>query len=325
MNSFTSSFSNEVKAVLLTLLILAFADLGLRLTEVKLSIDVRHIRSFPEIAHELSAGPAPRVLFLGNSLTRHGVDPQTWATALEKLGAPRGAMAKLVPDDTTMPDWYYVSLNNLVRRRERPDMLILGFALNQLTDERIEASRLGAYFCDFGNLRELFAKDLKGVGAKGDFLLGRLCRIYGVRDELQSRFGSEFIPGYQEGVRRLNGILQRRTPRRKVQTSVGKVHSYELLDRALTLWRAQGIEVVLVAMPIPSGYEIDPAVVMKAKSAGVRLIDARQLPALTREDFPDGYHMGPKAAETYTRFVAENLAEGFREHTGRVRVAARGN
>ena len=307
MSSFISSFNSDVKAVLLTLLILGLADLALRLAEEKLSIDVQHIRSFPRIARELSAQPAPRFVFLGNSLTRYGVDPDAWASALKELGAPKGAMAKLVPDDTTIPDWYYVALNTLIRPGYPPEVLIVGFSLDQLTDERIEAPRLGAYFCNHRNVRELFTRDLDGLGAKCDFLLGWLSRLYGVRDQMQARFGEAFIPGYVEGVTHLNQILRRRH-----QTSIGKVRSYKLLDRALALWRAQGIEVVLVAIPIPSNYEIDPAVIRKAHAAGARFIDARNLPSLTREDFPDGYHMGSRAAKLYTRFVAERVANTLR-------------
>lgn len=321
MNSSISSFSSEVKAVLLTLLILGLADAGLRLAEVNLSLDVRHIRSLPALTRGMSAGPAPRVVFLGNSLTRHGVDARAWASTIEQLAAPQGSMAKLVPDDTTMPDWYYVALNHLIRPGHRPDVLIIGFSLNQLSDERIEARRLGAYFCDFANVRELFARDLDGFAPKVDFLLGRLCRMYGVRDEIQARVGDALIPGCQEGVRRLNDILRRRLP--DSGPSSGRTNSYEVLDRALALWRAQGIEVVLVAMPIPSRYEIDPAVVRKAQAAGARLIDARDLPTLTPEDFPDGYHMGPRAAEIYTGFLATNLTDTLRKNADRVHVTAR--
>lgn len=325
MNSSTSSFRNEVKAILLTLLILGTGDLAFRWAEVNLSIDVRHIRSFPEITRKLSHEPAPRVVFLGNSLTRYGVDPSVWASVMKELKAPAGSVAKLVPDDTTMPDWYYVALNSLIRPGNQPDVVILGFTLKQLTDERIEAGRLGAYFCDFGNVRELFAKDLEGFVPKVDFVVGRLCRLYGIRDEIQARFGDKFIPGYQESVQHLNDIRRRESPPSKDQIAGGKVNSYKLLDRALALWRARGIEVVLVAMPIPSGYEIDPAVVLKAQAAGARLIDARQLPDLTRADFPDGYHMGPRAAEIYTRFLAERLAEPLRENARGVGVTASAN
>jgi hypothetical protein len=324
MNSSTFSFSSEVKAILMTLLILGLADIGLRLAEAKLSIDVRHIRSFPEITRKLSHEPAPRVVFLGNSLTRHGVDPRVWESAMKELHAPVGSVAKLVPDDTTMPDWYYVALNNLIRPGNQPELLIIGFSLDQLTDERIEASRLGAYFCDLGNVRELFAKDLKGFVPKVDFMVGRWCRLYGVRDEIQARVGDKFIPGYQEGGRQLNEI-QRREPPKADRIAGGRAKSYELLDRALNLWRARGIEVVLVAMPIPSRYEIDPAVMQKAQAAGVRLIDARNLAPLTREDFPDGYHMGPRAAEIYTRFLATNLADALREKARGVSVTASAN
>jgi len=325
MNSSTSSFNSEVKVILSTLLILVIGDLALRWAEVNLSIDVRHIRSFPEITRKLSHEPAPRVVFLGNSLTRYGVDPDVWASAMKELKAPAGSVAKLVPDDTTMPDWYYVALNSLIRPGNQPDVVILGFTLNQLTDERVEAGRLGAYFCDFGNVGELFAKDLKGFAPKVDFLMGRLCRLYGVRDQVRARFGDKFIPGYQEGVRHLNEVQRREAPPKKHQTAAGQARSYQLLDRALALWRARGIEVVLVAMPIPSNYEIDQVVVGKAQSAGVRLIDARQLPALTREDFPDGYHMGPKAAKIYTRYVAERMAETLRENVRWGGMTARAN
>src|SRR5882762_7844855 len=217
MNSSTSSFNSEAKAILLTLLILGMGDLALRWAEVNLSIDVRHIRSFPEITRKLSHEPAPRVVFLGNSLTRHGVDPGMWASAMKELQSSAGSVAKLVPDDTTMPDWYYVALNNFIRPGNHADVLILGFSLNQLTDERIEAGRLGAYFCDFGNVRELFAKDLEGFAPKVDFLTGRLCRLYGIRDQVQARFGDRFIPGFQEGVRHLNEIGRREPPTNKHQ------------------------------------------------------------------------------------------------------------
>jgi len=322
MNSSTSSFSNEVKAILLALLIVGLADVGLRLAEARLSVDVRHIRSFPEITRKLSHEPSPRVVFLGNSLTRHGIDPAVWTSAIGELASPKGSMAKLVPDDTTMPDWYYVALNNLIRPGNKPDLLILGFASNQLTDERIEASRLGAYFCDLGNLPELFTKDLQGFTAKVDFLAGRVCRLYGVRDEIQTRAGDKFIPGYQASVTRLNEI-RRREPVRPPNDQ--KAKSYELLDRALKLWRAQGIEVVLVAIPTPSSYQIDEAVIQKVQATGARLIDARQLPALSPEDFPDGYHMGPRAAQIYTRFVAEKLSDALKQNPSQIHVAASAN
>jgi hypothetical protein len=324
MNSFTSNFNGEVKAILMTLLFIALADVGLRRAELKLSIDVRHIRSFPVLARKLSAGPAPRIAFLGNSLTRYGLDEAAWTSAMAKLKSPVGSVAKLVPDDTTMPDWYYVALNSFIRPGYQPEALILGFSLNQLTDERIEASRLGAYFCDLGNVPELFANDLNGLAPKVDFLLGRVCRMYGVRDEIQARVGDKFIPGYQESVRRLNALRRRKSPNNH-QPTVPKANSYELLDRALALWRARGIEVVLVAMPIPSHYEIDPKLILKAQSAGVRLIDAREVPTLTQEDFPDGYHMGPRAAEIYTKFLAEKLAGTLRRNADGVRMTARVN
>jgi hypothetical protein len=91
------------------------------------------------------------------------------------------------------------------------------------------------------------------------------------------------------------------------------------------LWRAQGIEVALVAMPVPSGYEIDPEVVRKAQSAGVKLIDARLMSSLTPADFPDGYHMGSRAAESYTRFVAERVADTLRECAGQAGMTASAN
>ncbi|MEW6301891.1 MAG: hypothetical protein AB1705_00360 [Verrucomicrobiota bacterium] len=312
----TLQIRSEIKAVLLTLLVLLCADVALRLAELKLSNDVRHIRSLPEIARALSSGPTPRVVFLGNSLTRFGVAPAAWTSALEELNVPKGSMAKVVPDESTMPDWYYVVRNNLIEPGREPDLLILGFALNQLTDERLQPGRLGAYFCNRQNVRELFAHDLPGLGAKCDFLMGSMSRLYGVRDEIQVRFGDAFIPGYRESVQHLNKTRLRKSAPGNLQTTGGKAHSYALLERALKLWREKGIEVVLVAMPTPYEYELDPAVAGMAQSAGVRLIDARKLAALTAEDFPDGYHMGKRAAEIYTRYLAESVVDTLREKAG---------
>jgi hypothetical protein len=46
----------------------------------------------------------------------------------------------------------------------------------------------------------------------------------------------------------------------------------------------------VIAMPLPDLYEIDRALVAKLESHGALFLDLRNVPGVSRDSFPDGYH-----------------------------------
>src|SRR5690606_31684789 len=65
---------HHVRVPAFVLAALLLVEVGVRAVEERLSIDVRHINRMDEIVTALVAAPGPSVLFVGNSLTREGVD-----------------------------------------------------------------------------------------------------------------------------------------------------------------------------------------------------------------------------------------------------------
>ena len=71
--------------ILLGLLLFA-AEAGIRAVGRSISVDLEHIGGIPALAEEFGQGDGLRVLFLGNSLTRAGLDPDSFELAAKSQG-----------------------------------------------------------------------------------------------------------------------------------------------------------------------------------------------------------------------------------------------
>src|SRR5688572_30125494 len=97
----------ETRVVLCLVALLGASEAGIRLLGVRLSKDIQHLEQFEMLAERISApveARETRVLFLGNSLTRLGVDVEVFQqTAAEhNLGPFR--VERIMPDNTALAD-----------------------------------------------------------------------------------------------------------------------------------------------------------------------------------------------------------------------------
>src|SRR5262245_55287376 len=110
MNSYTSNSRHEWKVVLAVLLVLMGAESGTRLFESNLSKDIIHLQSFKQIAqdiHRESLNNRTTILFLGNSMTREGVDVEAFKQCIEQPSSKECFVTRIMPDNTALADWYY--------------------------------------------------------------------------------------------------------------------------------------------------------------------------------------------------------------------------
>src|SRR5690606_4250107 len=103
------------RVLLLVFAALLVVELGVRVIEPRLSLDIRHIQAIPDIVSDVHESAGPSVVFFGNSLTRAGVDLGVMASGLAPAGVERGGVAAVYPDDTTILDWIYVYEHYLAR------------------------------------------------------------------------------------------------------------------------------------------------------------------------------------------------------------------
>ena len=108
MTSSTSSSRFDWKVLSSIIAVLAAVELCLYFFEDRLSLDLQHIKHIPGIVEELREGDGERILFLGNSLTRAGIQADTVAATWAKRGMSNTTIRLIYPDDTTLSDWFYL-------------------------------------------------------------------------------------------------------------------------------------------------------------------------------------------------------------------------
>ncbi|TWT59395.1 hypothetical protein [Rubinisphaera italica] len=271
-----------------------------------LSKDIAHLNSFEQISRELAEAAQPnelRTLFLGNSLTRYGIDQELFTQIVADDYDLTVKTVKMNPDNTALADWFYAYQTYFKKAGRPPEVMIVGFEGNHLRDAPSNHLDRLAYYYGAGNDPEDLGRfDLKTLEQKISFQLCRVSAAMANRDRLQRRVLDQVIPQYREGMDQLNGRLQIATSASpKVQVS------YERLLKFIALAEQDDVQVILVAMPVPEYYEFDSALLEVVSSTSAQLIDCRLIPGLTNEMFFDGLHMDEQASRIYTTALAEKI------------------
>ncbi len=304
MSSSISSSNNEIRVIAGMILLLIACESFVRVMEGSISLDIRHIREMPAIVERLQSAGTVRVLFLGNSLTRLGVDLGTIRENL-RAGDTRGvALERMYPDDTTISDWYYVYETFLVNRHMTPELVVVGFATNHLEDRaQLHVSRLGGYFGGLQALPEAFRNDIPGLEDRIQYLLSSVSRLFANRERIRDRLLDLILPHYRDTAQTLN----RATLRLGQKRYDGHRPTYRRLQRFMQLVQSHGAKLALVAMPLASYYPIPDSLKSVIAAEDGLLIDLRHVAGLTLRDFPDRYHLSPAGAKIYSAALATNL------------------
>jgi len=99
--------------------------------------------------------------------------------------------------------------------------------------------------------------------------------------------------------------------------------TYERLERLIAITDSHNVQVVIVALPVPDEYDVDPGLVELASKREIQMIDARHIDGIENEMFPDGPHMNSIAAEHFSHDVGAKLAPGIRPRRERPRDLSR--
>lgn len=314
MYSSTSNFRTEIKVVCLVLLVLLGYEFIIRTQEEALSLDVKHIRQIPAISSSLVRSEGLRVLFLGNSLTRNGVDAAVLEKELRAQGVGPLHIERVFPDESTISDWYYIFKDKFVDAGHLPNVLIVSFAEAHLQDNQaIKPDRLAGYFTSADDIPEIFANDVRDFDSRSDFLLSALSSSFANRTRVRTRLLDLLIPYYRDSAPRLNRTLQ--------TTKSGKAenvqHTYHRLERLMAMAQKHGVRIIFVAMPQREKvYPVDPQLRNIIEASEMTFIDCRTVEGLERENYIDEMHLNSNGGAIYSRYLARQLAHVFRHAPG---------
>jgi hypothetical protein len=302
MTSSTSSFRSEWKVIVSVVGALIVAAVCFHFGEPWLSQDIRHIRQIPAIVKDLEVSPAPRVLFLSNSLTHVSIQPEiisaTWVTA----GFPRVSIGRIFPDDTNIADWIYV-YRRYVPPGLKLDLLVVTFANNQLADTTPNYERIGGYG-GLSSAPQAFAEDIPSLDGRVRYLLGATSGLWLNRERVQSRILA-LVQGYKALVETVNRFEHENTT---ADGSKNHHATYNRLARFLRTVTQNGTQVVFVAAPIPTRYDLPDDLRRTIHAFGGQLVNMQGFEQAGPGEWPDGYHLSPEAAERFSHVLAVTLA-----------------
>jgi hypothetical protein len=213
-------------------------------------------------------------------------------------------MGRVYPDDTTILDWYYLFRHDF-GAGNAPDYVVLSYALQQLADgSAIHSDRIAGYFGGWSNAAEILTRDLTSLNERVDYVLSSAFRLWSERERVRSRVLGVATPDYLETARRLND-----TVRATSASGANAPVTYSRLRRFLALCAERGTRVVVVAMPQPNSYALDPGLEAVLAQGKAQLLDMRSGEGLSADDYADGYHLSPRGAERYSEVLGRRLGE----------------
>jgi hypothetical protein len=304
MNLSIFSSKKESWVIVGVVVVLLLCEVLVRRVSDRLSIDIAHIHELPAIAKRLRDSKPVRVLFLGNSLTRAGVDLEIIRQTVQPSMSNGLTAESIHPDDTTIGDWYYVYRSVLVDRQVAPELVVVGYVLRQLEDSsQLHMGRLGGYFAGWSGLHEAFRSDVFEVGDRIQYLLASVSSVFANQERIRERLLGFIVPYYGSSAQFFNRGLRRLNDQRDKKHTP----SYTRLKRFIRLVRTNGTKLVFVAMPLPESYPIPDLLRESIEAEGGLLLDMRKA-GLSVDAFPDRYHLSSSGAKSYSSALAANLS-----------------
>jgi hypothetical protein len=301
--------STETRVVFALLASIALVDLGLRLTDSRVSGNLAHVEAIPDLVASAGRPEQQSLLLLGNSLTNNGVAPQIVSAELPNL-----TLAKVTPDATGLYSWQCLLDHQVIQRPEvQFDTVVIGFAWSLLSDQtRADASRLGGLYCNWSDLGRAKEIGLRNSGDIGEFIAAKVLRTYALRDTLRNRLFQSVVPHYVE----LTQANNSRSPGTIDRAGAGKqTHTYHTFAALVHRLKAEGTRVIVVAMPIQKEYEIDPELRELAARGVVEMFDLREAEGIEAAHYLDGIHLNATGQQILSRVLAEDLAAELRSPT----------
>jgi hypothetical protein len=303
MNSFISNFRHELTVLATVAAVLAVSEAAVRLMLPRVSADWKNFDAIERLAHQAPVRGGQTVLFVGNSLTGRGIDPSIIEATMQSTKGVRLTVEKAATDDSNIGEWVYLVSDKFTKPTSRPDLLVIGYAEDQLSDRApVHVDRLAGYYGGLRIAPGVFRDDVHDFGSRTDYVISSFSALYANRDRIRTQVMDRMIPSYRS-------YAQQRNLAEKVVNTIRPASSHERLQRLLAICRQHSIPVALAAMPIPYMYRLDEAVPSLAREYGAAFFDMTTVPAITPSHFSDGYHLDDDGRRIYSQAFALSLAE----------------
>lgn len=296
---------------------LALVEWGTRAAWLPGSTDMSDYRSFARRAETLVTAPAPRIAFIGDSVTDRvqlELMQQEWQIAT----GDALATDKFIAYDSNLTTWYWIADQFFWERELRPDLIVVTYyhEVGLADSEPEDVSNLAQFFTDSGDRPELFANDVTTIRHRAEYLLSSMSLAFAMRDRIRDRTLNLFYR-YRPFARSINEVNFQLEKERSAGPS-NKPQTFHALRRLVARARQEGVEVCFVAFrprPEPAEpveYEIHPEALQVIADAGMLHLDLRKMDDLGPDKYEDSVHLNEVGRPIYSRRLAREIAEAWR-------------
>ncbi|MCF6312308.1 MAG: hypothetical protein L3J39_07630 [Verrucomicrobiales bacterium] len=305
---------SEFKIILVLLGLLFVMEVGVRVFETSLSKDLAQLRKLSDTAERLKVGDFYKVLIVGNSLARYGIDREILAKELERNGYGKVQVEAFHPDATGVMEWNFGLRRYFLNREVIPDRVILVTGKTHLFDSRPVPERLGAFYVDRSDIKEAVKLDLKSVENVVRFFLARFSSLFTNRVRIQPYVFYNYLPKYTQTVQEMHDQRKKQVGTSASDTRWGTTNLSRLLNSA----HLKGIAVSIVGIPMRAPYDLPRPIIEEMGGHGVPLLDLSRIEGINESNFFDNYHLDEEGARRVTLELAQELVSLDRKEKQRV-------
>jgi hypothetical protein len=301
MSLFTSNFRTEAKVIGFVMLFMICIEIGVHLFERRMAAGLHT----PKASENLMKGEGHRVLILGNSLVRDGIETITIEDIVKNKSQNPMRIEKAFLAASTASDWFYIFKSSFVDKGRLPETLILCFAIDNLQDAALQRPYIAHYYSSWSDIPQIFTNEVHDFDGRSEFLLFKGSLSFSQRRPLQRRVHDVLIPHYRETALRINKPLSDDSERLRQ----ARPQTYRYFERLIKTAEEHNIRVILLAMPAQKPYPIDSKVTEIIQSHRVIFWDHRTIETLKDENFNDEWHLNDSGKKAYTLFLTEKILE----------------
>lgn len=291
----------KVLASLIALLLLM--EVGVRAFETKLSKDLTHLRQLPLAAESLKTDDAYKILIVGNSLARYGIDRKLLVQGLEGKGYEKIRVEAFHPDGTTITEWSYGLRRYFLNPGAIPDRIIVVSGRTHLMDIPPKAERLGAFYVDLPDVKEAVLLELNSVEERARFFLARASGLFANRSRIQPYVFYNYLPEYTGTIQDINDQRKMLAEKSSGDAKMGTAD----LGRFLEVAQSKGSKISVVAIPMLASYDLPNEISKEIEKQGGALWDLSGINEIDEKNFFDGYHLDPEGAVKVTEALIEHF------------------
>lgn len=299
-----SFWRNELIVWIGVLVFLLCTEIFLRVYEPKLSVDVAHIRGTTKTAERIAEGQLEgrtQVLFIGNSLTRAGVNSELLHSHYNRMGMKGVDFHYFYPDGGNVGAWKMAWSRYFEERGTKPDLVILCGGRSHFRDIQIDPVIAGAYYLSWSQLPSVLRKEYPRFDDKLRLVASKVSVGFANRWRVQRRVRDMILP-HNRAV-----LWDMATPEEGGEAATPSPETSRFLEELLSSIRDNEIKTAVVSMPSFRDYQVPEKRQRLVESYGAFFIDLKSPVGIELRHYYDQAHLDEEGAEIFTRALFDRL------------------